>query len=123
MDANESRSFAAKIHQIMLPKLLQIGPFTLYSFGLMIVLGAMAGTYLAARMARERGLPGDAFFDAAVVLFFSGVIGARVLFVLLNWKDYASSPGQALQIWRGGMSFHGVFLGVLAFVLFMQFRR
>lgn len=105
----------------MYPRLFHIGSFTLYSFGLMVILGFAAGTALAARLARRRGLPGDAFLDAAIVILFAGVAGARLLFVALNWKVYAAHPREIFEIWNGGMSFHGgVIAGVAAGLLHMR---
>jgi len=105
----------------MFPRIVEIGPFTLYSFGLMVILGFGAGMWLAARLARRRGLPGDAFLDAAVVILFASVAGARLLFVLLNWKEYSQHLAEVAALWRGGMSFHGgVIAGVAAGVLYMR---
>lgn len=107
----------------MFPTLLKIGPITLHSFGLLVILGFMAGTFLAARLARERSLPGEAFLDAAVVMLFSAIAGARLLFVLLNWKHYSANPLQAVSLWEGGMSFHGgIAAGVLSGIWFMRRR-
>jgi phosphatidylglycerol---prolipoprotein diacylglyceryl transferase len=108
----------------MCPRLLVIGPFTLYSFGLMVILGFMAGVFLAAKLARERGLPGEAFVDGAIWMLFAGVAGARLLFIALNWRTYSADPLEAAAIWRGGMSFHGgAVAGVLAGVLFMRRQK
>jgi phosphatidylglycerol:prolipoprotein diacylglycerol transferase len=107
----------------MLPRLIEIGPFTLYSFGLMVILGFGGGLWLAGRLARRRGLPGDAFMDAAVLTLFASVIGARLLFVALNWEEYSRSLLEVAALWRGGMSFHGgVIAGVLSGVLYMRRR-
>ncbi|MCC2671525.1 MAG: lgt, partial [Armatimonadetes bacterium] len=108
----------------MLPHLVQIGPFTLYSFGLMVILGFGAGLWLAARLAQRRGLDGDAFLDAAVVILFAGVAGARLLFVALNWKTFSTQLWQVAALWQGGMSFHGgVIAAVLAGAVYMRRRR
>jgi phosphatidylglycerol---prolipoprotein diacylglyceryl transferase len=106
----------------MLPRLIQIGPFPLYSFGLMVVLGFLAGLSLAVHLARRRGLPGELLYDAAVIILLAGIVGARALFVLLNWSDFAREPGQIFSTWQGGMSFHG---GAIASILagFVYVRR
>jgi phosphatidylglycerol:prolipoprotein diacylglycerol transferase len=105
----------------MFPRILELGPFTLYSFGLMVILGFGTGMWLAARLARRRGLPGDAFVDAAVIILFASVAGARLLFVLLNWKEYSQHLSEVAALWRGGMSFHGgVIAGVAAGVFYMR---
>jgi phosphatidylglycerol---prolipoprotein diacylglyceryl transferase len=108
----------------MLPRLIELGPFTLYSFGLMVVVGFSLGIMLAGRLARERGLPGDAFMDGAVLILFASIAGARLLFVALHWREYAPHAGASLAIWQGGMSFHGgAGAGVAAGLLYMWRRR
>lgn len=105
-------------------ELLHIGHFTLYSFGMMVILGFIAGALLASAMARKRGLPGEAFMDGAMVMLFAGVAGARLLFVLLNWKDYAGHLGDVAAIWKGGMSFHGgLIAGIAAGILYVWRRK
>jgi phosphatidylglycerol:prolipoprotein diacylglycerol transferase len=108
----------------MCPRLFQVGPFTLYSFGLLVVLGFGAGIWLASRLARERGLNGEAFIDGALVILFASILGARLLFVALNWQGYLSHLTDVAALWRGGMSFHGgAIAGILAGVAYMRFRR
>lgn len=108
----------------MHPILFEFGPFRLYSFGLMVVLGFMAGATLSSRLAQRRGLPGEVFFDAAVVLLFSGIAGARLLFVLLNWKSFAGHLGDVTAIWQGGMSFHGgAAAGILSGAAYLRWKK
>jgi phosphatidylglycerol:prolipoprotein diacylglycerol transferase len=108
----------------MLPQLFKIGPFTLYSFGLMVVLGFALGVYLAARLARERGLDGEAFVDGAVVILFAAIAGARLLFVMLNSREFAQHLLQIAALWQGGMSFHGgAVAGLLAGWLYIRHRK
>src|SRR5947209_5173072 len=104
--------------------ILHAGPITLYSFGLLVILGFMAGAFLAGHLARRRGLPGEAFLDGAVVILFAGVAGARLLFVLLNWKEYSGNLLQVTAIWQGGMSFHGgVVAGAAAGMVYVWRRK
>ena len=53
------------------------------------------------------------------------ILGGRAGYVLFyNPGYFAAHPWEALQLWKGGMSFHGGFLGcVLAVVLFARYRR
>jgi phosphatidylglycerol---prolipoprotein diacylglyceryl transferase len=102
----------------------KLGPLTLYSFGLMVVVGYLAGSYLAAHLAKKRGLDGEAFLDGSVVMLFAAIAGARLLFVALNWREYSHRLLDIGALWEGGMSFHGgVIAGVGAGVLFMRRRR
>ncbi|MDH3666568.1 MAG: prolipoprotein diacylglyceryl transferase [Paracoccaceae bacterium] len=52
------------------------------------------------------------------------VLGGRLGYVLFyNPGYYLSRPLEALQVWEGGMSFHGGFIGVIAGVLLFTARR
>jgi phosphatidylglycerol:prolipoprotein diacylglycerol transferase len=108
----------------MLPTLVHIGPFTLYSFGLMVILGFLAGLAVGGKLARERGLPGEAWLDGAVFILFAGIAGARLLYVALNWKSFSGHLLNVGALWQGGMSFHGgVIAAVAAGVLYMRHRK
>ena len=112
----------------MFPELDHIGtmplPFPIHMFGLMVVLGFGAGMMLASRVARERGLPGEARLDAAVAILFASVAGARLLVVRLNLHHYLQHPASTFYLWEGGMSFHGGLAGgLLAGVIYMRKHR
>jgi phosphatidylglycerol:prolipoprotein diacylglycerol transferase len=108
----------------MCPQLVQIGPFTVYSFGLLVVAGFFAGVHLAARLAQERGLEGSVLLDGAVLMLFAGIVGARLLFVALNAQEYGRDLLQIGALWQGGMSFHGgVIAGVATGFLYVRSRR
>lgn len=91
----------------MLPRLLQIGPFTVYSFGLTVFLGFFTGLEQARRLARRRGLDGDALAEGALWILAVALLGARLLYVALNWKSFSQDPFSIGALWKGGMSFHG----------------
>jgi phosphatidylglycerol:prolipoprotein diacylglycerol transferase len=104
--------------------MVQIGPFTLYAFGLMVVVGFMAGIYLASRLARQRGLPGEVLLDGAVVILFTSIAGARLLWVSQNWSQFAGKWWEIIATWHGGMSFHGgAIAGVVTGLSFMRLRK
>ena len=108
----------------MLPRLFHFGPFTLYSFGLMVILGFAAGIMLAGRLARERRLPEDAFLDGATWMLLASIAGARLLFVLLNWSKFSTHLLDIGAVWQGGMSFNGgIAGGVLAGILYLRSRK
>ncbi len=101
------------------PILLQLGPFAIRWYGFLITLAIFVGFYLAERRLRAQGQDVELFDRAAVWAVIWGVIGARVVYVLTSWGNFAHNPLAALYIWQGGLSFHGAILGgVLAFLYF-----
>jgi phosphatidylglycerol---prolipoprotein diacylglyceryl transferase len=94
----------------MHPVLFEIGPFTLYTYGVLVMLGFLAAVWWSARTGPSMGISSQTMVDSAIWIFLVGVLMARVVFVLLNREDYRGVADMAM-IWRGGLSFHGGVLG------------
>jgi phosphatidylglycerol---prolipoprotein diacylglyceryl transferase len=99
-----------------------IGPFSVEWYAIFIMTGAVLGSILAGRLAQFRGLKADAIFDIALVSIISGVIGARLYFVMLQWDYYGQNPMQILNIPRGGLSIHGAIIFGVAAIILMTWR-
>jgi phosphatidylglycerol:prolipoprotein diacylglycerol transferase len=95
----------------MHPILFHLGPVPVYSFGLFVTLGFIAGIALAYRLAKRDGLPAEGIVDASVWILLGSIAGARLFFVLLNWTTFNGHWIEALSTWRGGMTFHGGLVG------------
>ena len=113
----------------MHPILLKIGPFTLYSYGVMMVAAFVTATWLAARAARAsppalRAISAEQIVDFASCSLLGGILGARVFYVVLQWDAFARAPQQILAIWNGGLVWYGGFFGgVLAGWLYVRAKR
>ncbi|MEQ6390608.1 prolipoprotein diacylglyceryl transferase [Bacillaceae bacterium S4-13-58] len=94
--------------------LISFGPFTLYFFGLMIAVGAIVGTAFFLRQAKKRGLNDKSLLDIALYSLIGGIIGARIIFVLVyNPAYYLSDPIKIFFVHQGGLSIHGGLIGGL----------
>jgi phosphatidylglycerol:prolipoprotein diacylglycerol transferase len=103
---------------------LQLGPFTLRWYGLLIASAVVLGLLLARRLARRRGIDPMVVSDLLPVLVIGAVLGARIYYVLLEWRQYRGQWGEMLAIWHGGIAIHGALIGgTLATVLFCRWRR
>ncbi|MGE5529794.1 MAG: prolipoprotein diacylglyceryl transferase [Patescibacteria group bacterium] len=78
-----------------------------YAYGASLALAFLLAIALASREARRRGINPEIVVDIALALCLGGVIGARLLFVLLDLGYYLDHPWQILNIRAGGMSFLG----------------
>ena len=113
------------------PVAIAIGPFAIRWYALAYVAGLLGGWFYAKRLAARADLwsglrqPKPLDVDDLIVWVALGVVlGGRAGYVLFyNLASYLSHPLEIFAIWRGGMSFHGGFLGaVLAIVLFARSR-
>ncbi len=113
------------------PVLIQIGPFALRWYALAYITGILLGWVYARAIIRRESLWGGkapmtvADFDDFVVWVTLGVIlGGRIGYVLFyNPAHFAAHPAETVQLWKGGMSFHGGFLGVVTAVILFGRRR
>ncbi|MFH1202645.1 MAG: prolipoprotein diacylglyceryl transferase [Candidatus Omnitrophota bacterium] len=91
----------------MCPVLLKIGPLTIYSYGLMLALAFFAATYLASRAARIKGISPDLITDFCFWVLISGIVGARLFYVLLNLDYYFDNPLEIIMLSHGGLAWYG----------------
>ena len=109
------------------PVLVSFGPFAIRWYALAYIAGILLGwLYGRALIANERYWGGPApltvlDLDDFVLWVTLGIIlGGRIGYVLFyNLDHFIERPAEVVQVWKGGMSFHGGFLGcVLAVALF-----
>lgn len=87
------------------------------------LIGMWRGMQLCARRWNDqpedspRRIHPDAFFDLGFWGLVVGILGARFLYVVLEWKSqFAAHPLNGLKFWEGGLSLHG---GMLFGILFL----
>ncbi len=110
------------------PIALQVGPVKVHWYGIMYLLGFGSGWLLARRRAAR---PGSTWkpVDVDDLVFFAmvgGILGGRLGYVLIYGLSFwtAQNPWYPFEIWDGGMSIHGGFIGaVIALALFAWRRR
>ncbi len=106
------------------PIFVQFGPLTIRWYGLLLTLAIFAGYAIAERIVKERGHDVELFGRAAFWAVVFGVVGARLVYVVTSWPQFAGDPGRILAIWQGGLAFHGAILGgVAAFYYFYRRYR
>jgi phosphatidylglycerol:prolipoprotein diacylglycerol transferase len=105
------------IHPQFDPIAISLGPLAVRWYGLMYLAGFVAFLYLGKRRALTQPWHGMRAMDLDDLLFYGvlGVIlGGRLGQVIFYEPGYyLQHPLEILAVWKGGMSFHGGFLGVL----------
>lgn len=86
---------------------LELGPFALHTYGLLVAAGFVAAIWIAARGARRDGIPVGPVLDLCFAIVLSAIVGSRLLYVLFNAREYLGAPLRILMIWEGGLVFHG----------------
>jgi len=104
--------------------MLDLGPCTIYWYGVIIAAGAMLGIYLAMKESERLGWEQDIIIDFVVFAIPIAIISARIFYVIFEWENYINGPfWKVFAIWEGGIAIHGaVFGGVLTAIIFTRIR-
>ena len=106
----------------MFPVLLQLGPLTIHTYGVLLALGAALGMWLLTHLAKKSGLDPDRVMSLALWLLISGLVGSRLLFVILEPAQFKAAPWRVLAIWEGGLVFYGGLIAALAVGILLMRR-
>jgi len=106
----------------MYPILFQFGSFKIYAYGFFIAVGFIVALVFAVRRARREGIPFENIVDLFFYTVLSAFLGARILFVLINFGDYRQSPLNIFRLWEGGLVFYGGLIPAVV-VAFLYMRR
>jgi len=93
------------------PDILHWGVLHIRSYGLLLAIAFLLGTWLSLREARRLGLDEDRLVTVILVVLVSSVMGARALYVLEHVQEFRREWGSVLAVWQGGLTLYG---GVVA---------
>jgi phosphatidylglycerol:prolipoprotein diacylglycerol transferase len=105
------------VHPNFSPIAISIGPLAIRWYGLMYLVGFAIAWWLGTRrIAAGRAPVTRAQFEDLLFFAILGLIlGARIGHIVFYMPGYYwEHPLEIFEVWKGGMSFHGGFLGLLA---------
>ncbi len=117
-----------------MPAGFNIGPLFIYYYGIILMLGALAGAWLASVEARRKGQNTDLVWDAFFWVLIGGILGARIWHILtpppsmvergITTLYYLTHPLDAMNIRNGGLGIPGAVIGgVIALVWFCRRKK
>ncbi|KPJ55104.1 hypothetical protein AMJ47_01095 [Parcubacteria bacterium DG_72] len=103
---------------------IQIGPVTIYVWGLFLVLGLLFVLFYSLKRSKSLGTDPNLIIDASLWLLIGMIIGARLGYVLEYLNYYFLNPIEILKVWQGGLTFHGGLIGLLtAGIIFARVKK
>jgi phosphatidylglycerol:prolipoprotein diacylglycerol transferase len=117
-----------------MPAGFNIGPIFIYFYGIILMLGALGGAFVASLEARRRGQDTELVWDGLIWVLIGGIIGARIWHILtpppsmvergITTAFYLTHPLDALNIRSGGLGIPGAVIGgVIALLWFCRRRK
>lgn len=101
----------------MCPDLFSIGPVTLHTYGLFVALGFLAGIFTAVKLGKSVGISSNKVLDMGFIIILSGLIGSRIVYIIINFSYYLSNPLDIFKLWQGGLVFSGGLVAVIIVLL------
>lgn len=91
----------------MHPELFHWHFIHLRSYGVMLAIAFLVGTWLALREARRLGLDEDRVVSVILVTLVASILGARGLYVLEHVGEFRHEWGSVFALWQGGLTLYG----------------
>ncbi|MCD5397465.1 prolipoprotein diacylglyceryl transferase [candidate division NPL-UPA2 bacterium] len=108
----------------MHPVLFRLGPFTIFSYGVMLAAAFIIGVYLARGEARRKGIGEESIVNLSLYVVVAGIVGARLYHIAFyGLSNHLCHPAEILAVWRGGLAFHGSIIGGLLAVIWFAKRQ
>lgn len=100
----------------MYPRLIELGPITLHTYGVLLASAYLVSIGVAARLAASEKISSKRVWDLGFIIILSAIAGAKLLLVLTDLEGYVSQPSRFLsfEFWQAGGVYYGGFLGAIA---------
>jgi phosphatidylglycerol:prolipoprotein diacylglycerol transferase len=110
----------------MYPKLLEIGPFVLHTYGLFLAIAFITGIWITSRNARKEGVNSDYIWNLGLVVLCATLVGCKLLMLISDFSWYAANPREifSLSTLRSvGVFYGGLLLALGAAAWYLRKRR
>ena len=105
------------------PVAFKIGSKPIYWYALIILAGFGLGLLFVYLTCEKRGVKKDNLWDVALFGLVSGIIGARIYYVIFALDEF-SSPLEFLEIWNGGLAIYGGIIGaVISTAIYCRIKK
>ena len=106
----------------MYPELFKIGPFTVYSYGLMLGIAFIVASYILTKEVERRKMDPNIATEVTLIAIIFGIVGAKLFHLIENWSAFIEKPIK-MAFSPGGLTFHGGLLLVILAVWIYSKRK
>src|SRR5258707_5025489 len=105
----------------MYPRLFELGPITVYTYGVLLAAAYLFGLQLARVRAKARGLDANRILDLGIYIIISALIGAKMLLLVTDFRTFRANPQELLTLARsGGVFYGGLILAVVVALVYLR---
>jgi phosphatidylglycerol:prolipoprotein diacylglycerol transferase len=108
----------------MYPKLFDLGPLSIYTYGLLLALSYLLGLQVAVIRGERRGIDRAQMMDLGIYVILAAFVGAKLLLVAVDFQHFVDNPGDLFSLFRaGGVFYGGLILATLVAIWYMRRHR
>jgi len=105
----------------MHPILFDLGGFTIYGYGVLLAAAYLLGLQFALVRARPRGLDRQLVMDLGIWIIISALVGAKLLLLIVDFKEFKGNPSALFSLARsGGVFYGGLIAAVVVALLYLR---
>ena len=103
--------------------LFSIGPLHVYGYGFMIAIGVICAFAIGCFLAKRSGLDDDALFSMGLVGIVGGIIGAKLLYYIVEFPSILADPSILLNFGEGFVVYGGLIAGFLSPLIYTKAKK
>ena len=103
--------------------LFELGPVKVHGYGLMIAIGVVLAFMIAEARAPKKGLNADKVFDLGIMCGIGGIVGAKLLYFITEWKTLIKGSLTMHDVLYGFVVYGGIIGGILAGYLYCKVKK
>jgi phosphatidylglycerol:prolipoprotein diacylglycerol transferase len=104
------------------PILLELGPLTVYSYGVLLASAYLLGLWMAVARANAAGLDGNRVLDLGIWVIIAALVGAKALLFIVDFRYFTASWDNFMTLVRSGGVFYGGLIAAVAVCIY-QLRK
>ncbi len=107
----------------MCPRILTIGPVTIYGFGLMMGIAFLVSSLILGIELKRKKLDPALANTITLIALVAGISGSKILFMIENWQEVSRNPADFIFSPSGLTWYGGLFLAILCIILYLRSRK
>ncbi len=105
-------------------RFIQLGPLTIYFYGMIIALGLVLAIVYGLVRCRKFGIGEEPLMDGVLMVVPIAVVCARLYYCIFEFENYKDNLVSILYIWEGGLAIYGGVIGAaLGVILFCKIKK
>jgi phosphatidylglycerol:prolipoprotein diacylglycerol transferase len=108
------------------PKILDLGPITIHTYGLLLAAAFIAAIWVTSRNAQKEGINPDQTWNLGLVVIFSALVGAKILLLISDFDYYSHNLREIFSLSTlrsAGVYYGGLLLALAAAFWYLAKKR